>query len=383
MPASGNTLNSSASCNAGFTSTSPNTPQSIEVTFSGETLAQVGLPFVPVNQGDPVFVEGWNMTFDEVLVVLGNFRLSPGATQFGGTSLSPQVNPSVATKKGPFVVDMHTPTGFIGKDGIEPAQAIFKWDAQDNGQKLDTGTLYAFSYDTLKASYPVANINLTPSQQADYDLMVSKGWSKLYRGTATYVGAGHYPDATIDAKFQALPKTVKFFFGWNDATSYVNCANPDNGGDGADPATRGVKPSPSGATVSQVTLHVDHVFWDEVLIEGTPLRFDHIAAWAGAGAATTPVDLTAILHHPLALTFADGTTPIPDRGPYQSSSFTTDQANPSQTVLNLHGLPSANAPDIINLMAFSAQSQMHLNANGLCYVVGQHSSDPFFSPNVP
>jgi hypothetical protein len=380
QPASGNTLN--MSCNPGFTSTSPNTPQSIQVTFSGETLAQVGLPFVPVTPGDPTFVEGWNTTFDEVLVVLGNFRLSPGATQYGGTSLSAQVNPSVATKKGPFVVDMHKPTGFVGKDGVEPAQAIFNWDAQDNGQKLDTGTLYAFSYDTLKASYPVANINLNASQQADYDLMVSKGWSKLYRGTATYVGTGTYPTQAIQAKFAALPKTVKFFFGWNDATSYVNCANPDNGGDGSQPSTRGVKPSPSGAVVSQVTLHVDHVFWDAVLIEGTPLRFDHIAGWAGAGAATTAVDLTTILHRPLALTFADG-TPLPDRGPNQNSTFISDQANPSQTVLNLHGLPSANAPDIISFMAFSAQSQMHLNANGLCYVVGQHSADPFFTPNIP
>jgi hypothetical protein len=92
--------------------------------------------------------------------------------------------------------------------------------------------------------------------------------------------------------------------------------------------------------------------------------------------------LTTILHRPLALTFADG-TPLPDRGPYQNSTFVSDQANPSQTVLNLHGLPSANAPDVISFMAFSAQSQMHLNANGLCYVVGQHSADPFFTPNIP
>ncbi len=383
QPASGNTLN--LSCDPGFTSSAPNTPQSIQVTFSGETLAQNGLPFTPVTTGDPVFVEGWNMAFDEVLVVLGNFRLSPGATQYGGTSLSAQVNPSVATKTGPYVVDMHKPTGFVGKDGIEPAQAIFKWDVQDNGQKLDTGTLYAFSYDTLKASYPVANVNLSAAQQADYDLMVSKGWSKLYRGTATYVGTGHYPNAAIDAKFQALPTTVKFFFGWNDATSYINCANPDNGGTGAEPSTRGVKPSPSGAVVSQITLHVDHVFWDRVLFEGTPLRFDHIAAWAPASAATTPVDLTTILHHPLALTFADGTK-LPDRGPNQPNNpaFVSDQADPSQNILNLNGLPSANAPDIINFMAFSAQSQMHLNANGLCYVVGQHAADPggFFNPNI-
>jgi hypothetical protein len=377
-PAAGNNLNTT--CNPGFTQSSPNKPGSIEVTFSGETLGVVGLPFQPVTAGDPQFVDGWNMTFDEILVVLGNFRLSPGATQYTKWDT---LNPIVASKPGPYVVDMHKPTGFVGKDGVEPAGAIFKFDAQDNGQSFDTSVLYAFSYDVMKAQYPVANVNLTADQKADYDLMVSKGWSKLYRGTATYVGTGTYPNSAIQAKFAALPTTVKFIFGWNDATSYVNCQNPDNAG--ADLATRGVKASPSGAAIAQITLHVDHVFWDKVLIEGTPLHFDPIAAWAGAGAAATPVDLNAILlKKPLATAFGDGTTPLPDRGPYQNvpGGYTTDQANPSQYTLNLNGLPPANAPDMINFMAFSAQSQMHLNANGLCYVVGQHAADPFFNPNI-
>jgi hypothetical protein len=33
-------------------------------------------------------------------------------------------------------------------------------------------------------------------------------------------------------------------------------------------------------------------------------------------------------------------------------------------------------------MAFSAQAQNHLNANGLCYVNGQNASDPFYVPDV-
>jgi hypothetical protein len=383
-PAAGNALNTS--CNPGFTANSPNTPRSIQVTFSGETLGVAGLPFQPVNAGDPTFVDGWSMTFDELLVVLGNFRLSPNALQYGGTSLSPQINAPVATKNGPYVVDMHTPSGIVGKDGIEPAQGLFVWNILDNGDQFDTSMRYAFSYDTLQAKYPVANVNLTPSQQADYDLMVSKGWSKLYRGTATYVGTGTYPNTAIQAKFGALPKTVKFFFGWNDATSYINCVNPDNGGTSeGDPTARGVKPLPNGAYIAQTTLHVDHVFWDQLLIHGTPLRFDAVAAWAPPSSATTPVDLSTILHHSLTETFGDGTTPLPDRGPYQNvpGGYTTDQANPAQVVLNLAGVPSSNVPDIINFMAFSAQSQMHLNANGLCYVKGQNAADPFFNPNIP
>jgi hypothetical protein len=95
------------------------------------------------------------------------------------------------------------------------------------------------------------------------------------------------------------------------------------------------------------------------------------------------VDLTTILHKPLATTFNDG-TPLPDRGPYQGNpNYTTsNQANPNQVVLNLNGLPPANAPDMINFMAFSGQSQMHLNADGLCYVVGLNSTDPYYKPNI-
>lgn len=60
----------------------------------------------------------------------------------------------------------------------------------------------------------------------------------------------------------------------------------------------------------------------------------------------------------------------------------TNQTNPNQIVLNLNGVPSANVPGLANFMAFSAQSQMHMNADGLCYVVGQNASDPFYAPNV-
>jgi hypothetical protein len=378
-PAAGNTLNTT--CNPGFTQGAPNKPATIQITFSGEQLGQTGLPFPPAASTDPWFVDGWSMTFDEILFVVGNFRLSPGATQYANWS---QLNPSVATKSGPYVVDMHKPTGFTGKSG-ERAQAIFKWDTQDDGSPFDTGQRYAFSYDNLKAAYPVASVNLTAAQQADYDLMVSKGWSKLYRGTATYVGTGQYPTntgcPTCQQHFAALPKTVKFFFGWNDATSYINCQNPDNA-PATGMASRGILPSPSVASIAQITLHVDHVFWDKVLFEGTPLHFDQIAAWAPPSAATTPVDLTTILHKPLVTTFNDG-LPLPDRGPYQTAGYVSNQANPSQLVLNLNQLPSVNAPDMINFMAFSAQSQMHLNADGLCYVVGQNVSDPYYKPNIP
>jgi hypothetical protein len=62
--------------------------------------------------------------------------------------------------------------------------------------------------------------------------------------------------------------------------------------------------------------------------------------------------------------------------------FTTDQSNPTQVTLNLNGVPAMDIKGLGDFMAFSAQSQMHLNANGLCYIVGQDASDPFYVPDV-
>lgn len=387
-PASGNTLNTS--CNPGFTQQAPNKAGSIQVTFSGEQLGELtGLTFDPSVTNPNLatqFVDGWSMQFDELLVVLGNFRLSPGATQYSSQST---LNAAVATKVGPYVVDMHNPPHDFTAAAGEPAGALFKWDTQDSGQAFDTSVRYAFSYDTLQAKYPVANVNLTSAQQADYDMMVTNGWSKLYRGTATFVGnpnAGTYPNK---AKFDLMPQTVKFFFGFNDAASLINCVNPSNSGatGGDDLAARGVQPSPTGAVTAQVTMHVDHLFWDRLIIHGQPLRFDPIAAWAPASAATTAVDLRSILLTPtggrsVAATFSDG-TPMNDRGPIMWPAFTTDMtASGGNVVYDRQGVPTVNVPDLINFMVFSTQTQMHLNADGLCYTVGQHPNDPYFTPNI-
>jgi hypothetical protein len=62
--------------------------------------------------------------------------------------------------------------------------------------------------------------------------------------------------------------------------------------------------------------------------------------------------------------------------------FTTDQSNNGiQVIMGTNGATSV-PDDYVDFMAFSLQSQMHLNANGLCYAVGQHANDPFYVPNV-
>ena len=378
-----------------FTMTSPNRPLSIEVTFSGETLGINGLPFQPVNQGDPYFVDGWNVSIDEFLVVVGNIRLNAMPTQ---DQTWYDMGPEVAHKVGPYAFDAHQAAGFVGKDGVEPASPMFVFDTEDNGSSFDSGQRYAFSYDTVPAVYPAWNLNLTDQGQQDYAAMVSNGWNKFLRATATYVGTGTYTNvndpnaAAAQAKFAALPATVQVTMGWNDGTQNLNCVNADLG-DEADLANRGIVVFPDSAAIAQITMHVDHVFWDKLKQEGAALRFDPIAAFAPADTTTTPFDLNTFHTQHLLTTFADG-TPLPDRAPFEPNpspnaapANTNDaQPNPLQVTMNLNGVTapdgSAFPDDLVQFMAFSAQSQMHLNAQGLCYIKGQNPADPYYAPNV-
>ncbi|HTB57986.1 MAG TPA: hypothetical protein VLC06_08945 [Polyangia bacterium] len=372
-----------------FSMASPNTPLSVEVTFSGETLGINGLPFQPVSQGDPYFVDGWNMTIDEDIVVVGNITLNTMPTE---DQTWYDMGPQVAHKVGPYVFDAHQAAGFIGKDGVEPASPMFVFDNEDDGSSFDSNQRYAFSYDTVVAAYPAWNLNLTPQGQADYDMMVSNGWNKFIRATATYVGTGSYPDMATQMKFNAFPTTVTFTMGWNDATSNTNCVNADLGAED-DLMNRGVVIFPDQASVAQITMHVDHVFWDKLKQEGAALRFDPIAAFAPTDTSTTPFSLNTFHAQHLLATFADG-SPLPDRAPYQpnpspnAGANTPDdvQPNPAQITFNLNGVTapdgSAFPDDLVQFMAFSAQSQMHLNAQGLCYIKGQNPADPYYAPNV-
>ncbi len=378
----------SSSFDAGFNA-GTSIPNTVGVTFSGETLGISGLPFQPVNQGDPYFVDGWDVTFSEYIVVIANIRLNPNPLE--DQTWQDMGTPPVATAPGPYVVDAHRVYGFVGKDGVEPASGLFLWTGKDDGQSFDTSSRYAFSYDEVNARVPAFNVNLVGSELADYDLMVQQGWDKLVRGTATYVGTGTYastsdPDAgaIAQAHFAALPTTVNFAFGWNDSTSMLNCVNYDWTNSESSLADRGVETNPNGTYISQITLHTDHVFWDKLRQEGANLRFDPIAAFAPLDGGTFfindgPQKLQAI--------FSDGTR-LPDRAPFQVNP--SPNAGPigndgtgdgTQIILNRNG--TTGLSDALSaFMAFSAQSQSHLNAQGLCDILGQNAGDPFFSPLI-
>jgi hypothetical protein len=373
----------------GFTETSPNTPNTIGVTFSGETLGIDGLPYVPNLPGDPVFVDGWSVKFFEYIVVVGNIRLNTNPTE---DSTWKDMGGQVAIKTGPFVFDAHQAHGFLGKDGVEPASGLFLWTQLDNGQPFDTSVRYAFSYDVEQAAYPATNVNLNAEELGDYDLMVKHKWSKFIRGVATHTATGSYTNsndpnaARAQTNFAAMPTTVNFAFGWDDHTQILNCVNTDNG-DGVEDNldNRGVQTNNSAMYVAQITMHTDHIFWDTLEHEGEPLRFDPIAAMAPANTTIANPFWINDLHQNLATTFQDG-TPLPDRGPFMMGNqmpFTTDMPNNGvQVILDTAGVTTVPATSYPSFMQFSVQSQAHLNAQGLCYIVGQHPEDPYYQPEV-
>ena len=63
------------------------------------------------------------------------------------------------------------------------------------------------------------------------------------------------------------------------------------------------------------------------ILEGAPLRFDPIAAFAPLDTSVVPFDLNSFHSQRLATTFNDvARTPLPDRGPYTTGNgipFTT------------------------------------------------------------
>src|SRR5581483_3881537 len=150
-----------------------------------------------------------------------------------------------------------------------------------------------------------------------------------------------------------------------------NCVNYDINNSEDDLNDRGVSATPTGTTIAQITMHTDHVFWDKLRQEGANLRFDPIAAFAPLDGGTLWINDSP---QTLEATFSDGLK-LPDRAPFEPNPSPNagqpgddGTGDGTQIILNVNG--TTGLGDAMNaFMAFSAQSQSHLNAQGLCYIV--------------
>jgi hypothetical protein len=335
-------------------------PGSFAVTISGEDLALEGYAFdaaTASSQGDPpAFVDGWTIKFDHVVITVGNLRLNEGPDT--NPSDPSQVGAEIARSPGVWAVDLAKPGAETDKGSGQPGA----WRLTTLDGNFDASTRYAFSYDTLPASATASKVGFDAGSEALYQQAVTKGWAMAFQGKATFVGK---PTPPLAPPFDAFSKTVNFTIGLANASSYINCQNPDLGS-GGDEAQRGVQTLPNQAATVQIALHTDHLFWDALDVEGTPLHFDHIASQAAfdaqnpaAPGVVTSDDLANVLLNTMYIRGTTTTLPsrtyVADYTPAQST-FVPDPGGTGITTL-------------LDYLAYTQASGGHLNADGECEVV--------------
>jgi len=370
------------------TFTKPTDPESGGVLFSasGEVLALTGYPFPPVNDGDPAFVDGWDVHFTRLLVTVDNITLSNGPFIRPGDQSCTES--TVAKVTGPWAIDLaHSDQSYLpGKGGPgEEAVPIAALSHQNypagNSAAFDTSgaVSYAFGFDLVPAASGAMNVNLDAPGLADYQDMATSGCVVLYVGTATFKGSdatcttpgapsGYY--ATEYASWPQTGQSVNFHLCYKSPTSYVNCQNPDNSGAplSGEEAERGIFFKSSASVIAQVTVHTDHPFWDSVLHD-SPAHFDQYAATV-AGQGQNGVFPTVTLEMTKGVPYAPAYKDAAGNPLYWRyciapptdvhAQFTGPMAFDAQSVSGL--------ADYDDYATYNQSTQGHLNSDGLCYV---------------
>jgi hypothetical protein len=406
------------------------------ISISGEANAIVGYAYPPYDLSTATYmVDGWNWQIDRYIVVIDHITLWTNPNE--SASDQSQHGPQIAHLDGPFVVDLHKGGPLDGKGGAgEEAVAIGAiLDQNDNGNMpFDASTTYAFGFSTVQATYDAINVNLTSDEQADFDYMVQNGASVYYHGTANWNGTqsggqtgfgicstnpqtdyanmaqtcavagsgGGDAGASGDAaeaddggsegtcasiyNFDQLPQSMTFQFAFPTPTNYVNCVNY-SASEVSGMTIRGVQTSTSQSVINQVTVHMDHPFW-ESFEEDTPVHWDDIAAqYIGQTNPTAHLDdFKGVPFHPF--TDHNGVTmpwhwcetaySPPGEGAMSFSTLSVP-INPQGTCTGVIGVdyksPMDNCPairDYYDFIRYTQSTQGHLNSQGLCFIDRQY-----------
>lgn len=338
-------------------------PGAFWITASGEDLALSGYPFTngTSKSGDPAFVEGWALSYSHLIITVGDLELFENPEKNAGDPKD--VGAEVAHDHAAYAVDLHLGGTVTDKGSGQPgAVPIAAFAKKEDGTAFDPASRYAFSYAVKKASAEAKLVNLDEEGKTLYQEAITRGWSTIVVGTATYKG----PEPEAGSAFAKLPKVVKFKLGLTIPAKYVNCANPDFTPVGGE-FPRGVQLLPNKSSVVQITYHTDHMFWDALNVEGTPLHFDPIAASANEAGEVTIDDLAK--QDFLAFTLNDGTTPLPAR------SNVDDYPAPKGQLAFSGGGESFTKNSYAAFFEYSAIAGGHLNADGECAVTDASGAD--------
>jgi len=349
---------------------------------SGEVLALGGYAFPPATMNDPAFVDGWQITFDRLLVTVDKITLSADPDTMPGDES--KTGALVAEVDGPFAIDLHKddPSYLPGKGGAGeravPLAALKNQNKKGGAAFPTDGTRFAFGFDMIPASCSAQNVNLGPKALADYQQMVTEGCVVLYVGTATFKGTSCTPN---DPEFAKLPTTVNFRLCFKSPTTYVNCQNPDN--DPANPFPqeehqRGIAFKANTSVVAQVTVHTDHPFWENTLHD-QPAHFDQFAARAVGADGGTPTVTLDMMNGVDFTAFKDALgNNLPWRSclpTYTPPGMGTMSFNPESVPTQPpNGDPAKGLRDYYDFSTYNQSTQGHLNSNGLCFVKRNYPS---------
>ncbi|NTX10677.1 hypothetical protein HUA74_35685 [Myxococcus sp. CA051A] len=176
---------------------------------------------IPAAVGEEAgFVDGWTVRFSKFVVVLSEVKVK---TQDDVAAQQTQARVFDVHKPGPVVVE-----SFKDLDARE-------WD------------------DISYAIAPVASAVAGNADAQDVERMKTEGLSLLVVGTATKGGV-----------------TKQFDWGFKTNTLYERCESPELGA--------GVTVPKDGEETVQLTIHGDHLFFDDLQSPDAKMRFDAMAA---------------------------------------------------------------------------------------------------------
>ena len=351
----------------------------VKVQVSGEELATDGILFP---QGSEVVIgDGWEIELSHVLVSIGRVWLSENPDR--APADQSQTGDVVAEIAGPWIVDLHKEGEEPGAGGEGTAIRIATFDKQNKrgDAPLTAGEVYAFSFETVgaEAGADLVNLGDDADTAALVELMVEKGHSVLYAGTATFKGqACEVSDPAYD--FGKLPTTVTFQLGFATPSSSLNCQNQENQGEPfqGEEYRRGVTIEDGAESLAQMTFHLDHPFYSAVTHEPR-LYFDQLAAQLVGeleGTILTTDHLAGV--DPTAFTDGEGTA-LPFR---ECDGFAvTDSAEryfeTGTLAVDPTGDPSEALRDYRDYVHYVQSTQGHMNGGeGICFTKRNYPSPP-------
>jgi hypothetical protein len=381
-------------------------PNGFLITMSGEDFAKNGYAFPPLNPDDVVFVDGWAVSYDRVLTTVDQITLSRDPDKsptdqsqcddgHGNAVLCGSGASVLAELDGPFVMDLHKGGSFTGADGgAMQAAAIgaFTGLNKEGNDAFDPATKYAFGFAVVPATASAKNVNLDAADLTDYQMMIQKGYTTMLVGTATWQG-NNQGSMTNDGctatmvtpayDFSVLPTTIEFRIGLTAPTIYRNAQNPALSGTPFpnEEHPRGVQTSTNASTLAQVTLHLDHAFW-ESFVHDSPAHFDSFASKYAGMAGSTP---TATLEDFKGYAFQPFVDAQGHQVPWRSCLPTSAYTPPGNGAMsfdtltvpvNPTGDPSQAIRDFYDYTLYNHSTFGHLNADGLSFVDRQYPSPP-------